>query len=86
MKFTSLLVLVSAVGAIDMTKHHRHYHRHTDNIDLMSNVDLNARLNARAWERMGVKSHQEEIKELNDAVSRLEKLTGEADTDPDWND
>ena len=43
-------------------------------------------LNARTWSRLGLKSHALEIDELNDATERLNKLVGEADTDPEAND
>ena len=52
----------------------------------MNNAELNERLNARAWSRLGLKSHAKEIDELNDATERLNKLVGEADTDPEAND
>jgi hypothetical protein len=43
-------------------------------------------LNARVWAKLGLKSHALEIDELNDATERLNKLVGEADTDPEAND
>ena len=52
----------------------------------MSNADLNNMLNARAWSRLGLKSHALEINELEDATERLNKLVGDASTDPEAND
>merc|ERR1719327_1382482 len=49
----------------------------------MSNAELNEHLNTRAFLQTGVQSHADEIKEVNDAVERLEKLVGDAE-DPDW--
>ena len=54
-----------------------------DTTDLMSNAELNEHLNMKAFAQTGVQSHAVEIKEVNDAVARLEKLVGDAE-DPDW--
>ena len=43
-------------------------------------------LNERAWARLGLKSHAREINDLNDAEEKLNKLVGDADTDPAAND
>tara|TARA_B110000285_G_C14700388_1_gene413168 strand:+ start:66 stop:347 length:282 start_codon:yes stop_codon:yes gene_type:complete len=84
MKFIALVLFFGANQAISLERNHHHHQQ--DNVNIMSNVDLNNRLNARAWSRLGLKSHAREIDELNDATDRLNKLVGDADTDPEAND